>query len=417
MTRQRRTGISVFGILMALAMLICIMPAAAPRASADGEVSGVVAPMQLTKVSDTVWEFNNLSIFEDPDDHNVYITYSDEHNGWQDIGFGFSEGTAWRSGAVMNATGTDVTITICLADILEICGVEDPTAVTYGKVEGYNDCTISNVLVAAFNNGDDDDDEDIEGNVPEIGQLFYIGDPINIEDLYVYDLVIDGKGEFLEDEPYRVDESGTVGFDSISGVYDPAGIEGWYGDVDINGVEWEYQRAWCIYVGGDEDDFIYFRPYDSDEESPEVPVGIIFVGGTGTEEDPLLFDLYYEEEEPAEPDVPEETFAPAVSAVKQPSGAAPALNASIKEAEKAYTWGAKAEDNTLTWEAAEGADSFVICARGYGEKTYKKIGTTTEKTFDLSVLKKGTYDIIVRHEKGGVMAKCRNSAYVTALVR
>ncbi|MBQ9209882.1 MAG: hypothetical protein IJ149_09950 [Oscillospiraceae bacterium] len=85
--------------------------------------------------------------------------------------------------------------------------------------------------------------------------------------------------------------------------------------------------------------------------------------------------------------------------------------------EKAYTWGAKAEDNTLTWEAAEGADSFVIFARGYKEKTYKKIGTATEKSFYLSVLKKGTYDIIVRYEKCGVMAKCRNSAYVIAFVR
>ena len=224
---------------------------------------------------------------------------------------------------------------------------------TYGKVEGYNGCTISNVLVAAVSNGDDDDDdddddEDTEGNVPEIGQIFYIGDSINIEDLYIYDLVVDGKGEFLEDELYRVDESGTVNFDSISGVYDPAGIPGWYGDLDMEGEEFEWQRVWSIYVGGDEDDFIYFRPYDSDEESPEVPTGIIFIGGTDTEEDPLLFNLYYEEEEPAEPDVPEETFAPAVSAVKQPSGTAPALTASIKGEEKAYTWGAKAEDNTLT---------------------------------------------------------------------
>ena len=414
MTRQRRTGISILSILLAAAMLVCILPAAAPRADA---VALSVNP--LTKVDDTTWEFNDYSVFEDPDNYAVGLVYSDEHDGWYDIGFGFNADGDWKSCMFTTSAGDDQSMTMLLSAILTKCNIEDPSTITYGKVEGYSGCTISEAVVLQKPGPIG---PEAEGTVPEVGQVFNIGDPINISGLWVYDLVDEnGDGGFLVGGPWQIAESGTVAFDEYTLGVDPSGIPGWYGPENTDG---EPYNVWGILVGGDEeDDYACFRPYDYDQDTQEVPTGIIFMGGTGTEEDPLLFNLVYAakedpEPDPVTPDVPEES-APVVAAssAKAASGGAPSLNAAIKEAEKAYTWGAKVEDNILTWEAAEGADSFVISARAYGEKTYKEIGTTKDKSFDLSSLKKGSYDIRVRYVKNNVRAKCRNSAYTIALIK
>ena len=54
----------------------------------------------------------------------IVVTYSDEHDGWGDIGFGFSEGKEWRSWAAPNAGGENVSEEYTVADIIANSGEE-----------------------------------------------------------------------------------------------------------------------------------------------------------------------------------------------------------------------------------------------------------------------------------------------------
>gem|GEM_PF-6195733 len=84
--------------------------------------------------------------------------------------------------------------------------------------------------------------------------------------------------------------------------------------------------------------------------------------------------------------------------------------------EEALTWDAKISGNILTWSSADGADRFVISAKKKGETTWKRIGTTTKNSYELSALN-GSYTIMVRYEKDGVLAKARNSAKTAAEIK
>ena len=98
------------------------------------------------------------------------------------------------------------------------------------------------------------------------------------------------------------------------------------------------------------------------------------------------------------------------SAVKAPSGAAPSLVAGVSEEEEMLTWNAELSGTTLTWDAKDGADGYVISIRGKGDKAFRRLDRVTEKSAVLSNLKPGTYIVYVRYEKDGKLAKCRQSA-------
>ena len=65
---------------------------------------------------------------------------------------------------------------------------------------------------------------------------------------------------------------------------------------------------------------------------------------------------------------------------------------------------------TLTWDAKDGADGYVISIRGKGDKAFRRLDRVTDKSAVLSDLKPGTYTVYVRYEKDGKLAKCRQSA-------
>lgn len=118
----------------AMAVSVMAMPAmAATTFTDDGEGAFV---------------FDNVDVLQD-NDAVIVVTYSDEHDGWGDIGFGFSEGKEWRSWAAPNAGGENVSEEYTVADIIANSGITDLSAVTFGKVEGYNGCVITNVEVKA----------------------------------------------------------------------------------------------------------------------------------------------------------------------------------------------------------------------------------------------------------------------------
>ena len=98
---------------------------------------------------------------------------------------------------------------------------------------------------------------------------------------------------------------------------------------------------------------------------------------------------------------------------KAASGGAPGLVSGTSGSFEMLTWNAQLSGKTLTWEAKDGADGYVISIRAKGAKAFKRFDRVTEKSADLSKLKAGTYTIYVRYEKDGKLAKCRQSARTT----
>ena len=128
-----------------------------------------------------------------------------------------------------------------------------------------------------------------------------------------------------------------------------------------------------------------------------------------------------EAESEEEPD-PEPAPAPSAPIVisgtaKAASGGAPGLVSGTSGSLEMLTWNAKLDGSTLTWEAKDGADGFVISIRAKGAKAFKRFDRVTEKSADLSRLKAGTYTIYVRYEKDGKLAKCRQSARITITIK
>ena len=124
-----------------------------------------------------------------------------------------------------------------------------------------------------------------------------------------------------------------------------------------------------------------------------------------------------EAESEEEPD-PEPAPAPSAPIVisgtaKAASGGAPGLVSGTSGSIEMLTWNAQLDGSTLTWEAKDGADGFVISIRAKGAKAFKRFDRVTEKSADLSRLKAGTYTVYVRYEKDGKLAKCRQSARTT----
>ena len=126
----------------------------------------------------------------------------------------------------------------------------------------------------------------------------------------------------------------------------------------------------------------------------------------------------------AEAESEEEPIVPAPSApivisgtAKAASGGAPGLVSGTSESLEMLTWNAQLDGTTLTWEAKDGADGFVISIRAKGAKAFKRFDRVTEKSADISRLKPGTYTIYVRYEKDGKLAKCRQSARTTIKIK
>ena len=126
-----------------------------------------------------------------------------------------------------------------------------------------------------------------------------------------------------------------------------------------------------------------------------------------------------ESEEPEPEPEPKPEFAPIVisASAKAASGGAPGLVSGTSGSFEMLTWNAKLDGSTLTWEAKDGADGFVISIRAKGAKAFKRFDRVTEKSADLSRLKAGTYTVYVRYEKDGKLAKCRQSARTTITIK
>ena len=125
------------------------------------------------------------------------------------------------------------------------------------------------------------------------------------------------------------------------------------------------------------------------------------------------------EEEPDPEPAPKPEYAPIVisGTAKAASGGAPGLVSGTSESLEMLTWNAQLDGTTLTWEAKDGADGFVISIRAKGAKAFKRFDRVTEKSADISRLKPGTYTIYVRYEKDGKLAKCRQSARITIKIK
>ncbi len=166
--------------------------------------------------------------------------------------------------------------------------------------------------------------------------------------------------------------------------------------------------------------------YNGEEELDEAPTeagdytAILIVFNDGVHMATVSYTIAEAESE-EEPD-PEPAPAPSAPIVisgtaKAASGGAPGLVSGTSEADEMLTWNAQLDGSTLTWEAKDGADGFVISIRAKGAKAFKRFDRVTEKSADLSKLKPGTYTIYVRYEKDGKLAKCRQSARITITIK
>ena len=116
-----------------------------------GEGSPVTVPVStdpyLTyNVDDKTWEFTDFSIFAFPNS-KVRITYTDANDYWDDIGFGLTADGEWKSTMMSEPAGESCDFITTIGEILDECGVIDPSTVSYGKIEGYNGCVIENVSI------------------------------------------------------------------------------------------------------------------------------------------------------------------------------------------------------------------------------------------------------------------------------
>ena len=167
--------------------------------------------------------------------------------------------------------------------------------------------------------------------------------------------------------------------------------------------------------------------YDGDTELEEAPTEAgdytaeVTFNDNDVEYTATISYTIAEAESEEEPD-PEPAPAPSAPIVisgtaKAASGGAPGLVSGTSDAIEMLTWNAKLDGSTLTWEAKDGADGFVISIRAKGAKAFKRFDRVTEKSADLSKLKAGTYTIYVRYEKDGKLAKCRQSARITITIK
>lgn len=92
----------------------------------------------------------------DPDT-TITVVYNndDDKANWENLGFGASEGEAWRSVNFASEAGEN-TFTIKAADLMAKAGVTDASAITYAKFEGYNGADIVSVT---YSDGAESSDE------------------------------------------------------------------------------------------------------------------------------------------------------------------------------------------------------------------------------------------------------------------
>ena len=163
--------------------------------------------------------------------------------------------------------------------------------------------------------------------------------------------------------------------------------------------------------------------YNGEEELAEAPTEAgDYTAELTVNDGECTATVYYTIAEAESEEEPIPTPAPSAPIVvsgtaKAASGGAPGLVSGTGEADEMLTWNAKLDGKTLTWEAKDGADGFVISIRAKGAKAFKRFDRVTEKSADLSKLKAGTYTIYVRYEKDGKLAKCRQSARITITIK
>ncbi|MBQ7991169.1 MAG: hypothetical protein IJ251_09005 [Oscillospiraceae bacterium] len=111
-----------------------------------------------------VWVFPDNDIFNYPKS-TVSVTYTDDHNGWQNIGFGASQ-DGWKSVNFTNAAGEHVTMVFTIEEFLSGALVTDPAAVSYASIGAYNGCILENVTVTKVEN---ETPSESENDDPETG--------------------------------------------------------------------------------------------------------------------------------------------------------------------------------------------------------------------------------------------------------
>ncbi len=164
--------------------------------------------------------------------------------------------------------------------------------------------------------------------------------------------------------------------------------------------------------------------YNGDEKLDEAPTEAgdytakltIYADGEYTATIPYTIAEAKSEEEPEPAPAPSAPIA-VTGTAKAASGGAPGLVSGTSGSLEMLTWNAQLDGKTLTWEAKDGADGFVISIRAKGAKAFKRFDRVTEKSADISRLKPGTYTIYVRYEKDGKLAKCRQSARTTIKIK
>ncbi|MBQ8965860.1 dockerin type I repeat-containing protein [Ruminococcus sp.] len=151
-------------IVAAMTAAAMVVSMSAMVASA-AEVDDIFDEVGVNDYNAYEWDITDLEAFFEDEDAVVVITYTDEHDGWGDLAFGFSVDGTWKSATFSNDAGEDAEFEVSVADVIAAVEIEDASTASFGKVEGYNGCTISKIVLKTADAEPSDDDEPADDDV------------------------------------------------------------------------------------------------------------------------------------------------------------------------------------------------------------------------------------------------------------